>query len=1125
MKRIAYFLTVIILAACQLETAPEETETHISRVRLRPVTVRLDSGETDSKSVISMEAEDFKTAYLFAFNASTRSVFLDEDGSSIAMKTGSKTFNWAIPVGADEAGNNQIMDVYAIVNPDADNASILEEFLSRTDVTENELEALSYVCPNAVSLYSLESGGMPMSGCVKGLSLASADDTFVLTIKRLFARYDMRINVKPFQDGGWTLSAAEVLASHSNTRASYFYTGNGVGIRAAEEDLAMVDMATDSDLARLNSIGADGKSTGYLTLYFLENCQGNIGPASAWNKVYAELGDRVKSCSYVEFAVKASHPSLGERSFKYRFYPGRNDDMCSNFDIVRNVQKRITLTLSPDLSAEGFRWVYDGSLKVAPGELVNIRYETSLDRDHLCFETLLDGMPADALSAELKSHFSNTSPHYGVVTVKARPDAPEGTVFQLRGGDLSGQLSDQVNILVTSEVSFWRDVQVLYTPEYRGQWMVVHLPQQVSEVGENLYAAVRNYVRQTNGSYTSVNASYCTIDLPPDEQIYGKGKTGIDKPHIWWDPDRRFLYVYSHVSQPDKDNYSVLTLSITDSDDGEEYEIYSKDYYFRQKEAELRLRTSLSPNPFLYKTSITTEGVVSTPAELYFVLVDPEKGNRIIPNDEFLWGGHGSRQMPGISDDEHFLAQSSISFTYDPASAIGSQFNITYPSEPDPGSWDFNVYNLAITPKTQADFPYADNRYIAFRHSFFTSGEVHVHPTCELLAAPKRSLTLMQPYAGTNDYSAMQCSATEAPDEFYLMYGFRQSYFVKLENLPDVTPGVSLSISSTSSPYLKYSFTQVSPGLYRLDCWIDRYENPRAYNDSALPYSARQTGPDKGDGDKDVLITVSATYLGNTYSDIIVCHVLHKRFRVELEVMGQKDLYVRMWNPLGFVMSASCTFSAEYRRYWYRHPIKEYFDGPCYDTQSASFSLAASLATSMMLEQDVNARLERGSQNLRGIRCEYARDVHPAFIAASYNIEDLILYYPPAEAISLAGNYSLSSTGFVSSIAGLSLKDNDFRLENYIACPVQSVRFKYTLSTLSEFYLQTLFYETTDIWYYDYRFATPVHWTACNPLSTVRFTTDDPAHIGGPDSQKTVSGSVQYQGNGSFQAENPRIGN
>ena len=227
---------LLLLAACQRETplqeAPEPVQT-VPVTRLQTVSARLESDSSDVKSVISVEAEDFRIAYLFAFDANTGRVFLDEDGHNIGLKTESKTFNWTIPVGPDSSGNSQEMDVYAIVNPDPDNAAALEGFLSRADVTEAELEALVFVCADALSLARVETDGMPMSGVQKGLTLDSADEAFVLTIRRLFARYDIRMNVQPYAQAGWTVEAAEVIASHSNTRAHYFYTGEGVGVYAS----------------------------------------------------------------------------------------------------------------------------------------------------------------------------------------------------------------------------------------------------------------------------------------------------------------------------------------------------------------------------------------------------------------------------------------------------------------------------------------------------------------------------------------------------------------------------------------------------------------------------------------------------------------------------------------------------------------------------------------------------------------------------------------------------------------------------------------------------------------------------------------------------------------------------
>ena len=1129
------FLAVLTLSACLRESAPEPEIGPVAR--LRPVRMHIDTGE-DSKSIVSVQAEDFKRAYLFAFDAATKTVFLDENGQNIGIRTDAKSFNWTVPVGPDGGGNSQVMDIYAIVNPDEATAATLEDFLARTDVTEQEVEALAYVCRNTLSLARMETGGMPMSGCSKGVTLSSDDETFILTIKRLFARYDIRLNVKPFLDGGWTVSAAEVLASHSNTRASYFYTGNDTGVRATEEDLDLVDMATDSDLEKLNGLGDDGKSTDWLTLYFLENCQGNIGPASAWNRVQSELGDAVACCSYAEFMVQATHPSLGTRSFKYRFYPGQNDDMCSNFDIVRNQRKKISLTINPDLSAEGFRWVYNGSLRIAPGETLDIRYETSLEESLVCFETSSNGLPSSDLSIVQNVFHAGANaasaghatqyPHYGIVTVKARPDVPENALFQLKGGDASDQMSDRVNILVTSIVSFWKDVKVLASPQYRGQWMVLKLPETVFNLMTSLEATVQNYYLLDDGSYTAPASSTCTVTLTPGSDVWGNSMTNIFTSHIWFDHSYRRLFVYSYVSRPDKDNYSLLSLSMVDANHQEKKR---KEFIFRQKDLIIRPKTQLSSNKFVYETSISTEGEVTTPEAFSFVLIDPEKDHAIVPNSVLHWGGNGAYSMPGMSYApqgttspgfflDNFLIESPIKYECNDDS-IEKQFTLSYSDIPDKGSWDFNLSDLTLIPKKKASYAYGNEKYIVFYNSYFNRDKVYVHPTCELTVAPKRALTLMEACGGTSDYASMKCSSTPAGEEFYLLYGFRQTYFVKLENMPGVTPTVSLSIPSSSAPYLRYSLTAVSDGLYRLDCWIDHYENPFSYNGTALPYSSGQTSGDARDGDRDVTIRVS----GGAYADEIVCHVLHKRFGVQLVTdTAKRELHVGMWNPLGLIFSASCTLNLDFKIYGRRHPLKELFDGPYSYQQSATLTLSASIGSSSLLDRDVSARLEKASRDLRGIRCEYARDVHPDFIESSLDSEDLILYYPASEAVSMAGNLTLSSNGFASTVAGLSLKDNSFHLNNYISFPAQSVSFRYILSTLSDYYLQALFYETYDIKYYGYHFATPIHWAANNPLAPFSLTTDDPVHIDGADKKKTLSGNISFRDKNSFQAINPVIG-
>lgn len=1140
---------LLLLAACQREMPLQESPEPVPAVRttrLQTVSTRLESDPSAVKSVISVEAEDFRTAYLFAFDATTGRVFLDDDGRNIGLKTESKTFNWTIPVGPDSSGESQTMDVYAIVNPDSDNAAVLEGLLERTDVTEAELEALTYVCDDARSLSSLETDGMPMSGVRKGLTLESADEPFVLTIKRLFARYDIRLNVSEFADAGWTVTAAEVSASRSNRRAEYFYTGSGAGTSAGMDDLAFMDFATETDMEAINTFGPDHKSTGAITLYLLENCQGDIGPASRWDNVYNELGDAVACCSYVDFAINATHPTKGVQSFRFRLYPGQDDEMKGNFDIVRNTYRKLCLKPLFDTAAEGFRFIGGTDLRIAPGESKTLRYETSLTQGELVFEKYYQDSPTTDFEVSgvtwlpdnpSSSGHSTDYPYYGMVTIRVASAARPGTGYEVRGGNASGDIGDRIGFTVTDDGSFWKDVDILRYPEYRGQWMVVQLPESVFGVGERLEAFVYNMVCQPDGSYRTDSSSTCTGEIARDSDSFGNGKTNINKSHLWYEKSTNRLFVYCHIPQHRKKNCCVLNLSVIDSAGGEEFTLYSKDYEFTVKEPLLRIWGHLDETQIVGKSTITTEGAVKSEMEgLYFVLVDPDT-HKMIDNQDFEWGGDnrghhiGGRTYapwksttPGFYWDNFFI-ESRMDYNVN-ESDIKDRFTLSLTNWPDEASYDFNIYNFSVTPTKKADFPYHEDMYISFWNNYFDANVVDLYPTCELLAAPRRELRIMEAMAGTSEYSSMRCSGTDAEEESYLMYGFKKTYFVRLDNLSGVgTPSVSLSRGSAVTPYLQYSLNAAGSGLYRLDLWVDRYEDPLSLDDTAVPYPANNSGLDEQVHDRAVTVTVSSTYAGNVYQDQVVCNVIHKRFNIELQSISRKGLRVKMWNPLGIIIRATAKAYFQMERYWYKNPLAEALDGiPSRDTQTGSFVLSAETIAAP-LSADFSAEIEALASSLRGIRCSYARALHPSFIQYGFDIEDLILYYPAAEAKSMYVNFEVAADGFSSTVPGLSLNGITFNLKDFITFNGNSLSFDYYYRTLSEYYLQAFFYEeyNSDKWYYSYRFATPTHWSANNTLAPFKFTNDAPMQIGGNDSSRSIWGQVRLDGAGNYEQYNPTV--
>ena len=460
-------LSSILVAGCSFAeedlAAPETCPQKAVRFASIPVSC---TGEKDdgTKSVVSTDVEGFRSAWLFAFDPSGE-IYLDGEDNPVALYTESKTFDWTLPLGVQ-------MDILVVVNPGAGLESTLSGFLSNPDLTKDDLLSLTYTCESAAAMLSMETVGMPMSGSMEDVTLQSASDPLVFTLRRLYARYDLKINTSRFAASGWSVSAVGINASKSNTEVPFFYTGSGPGFRQTEASkLKVVDYATGDDLAAVNTLDDDNKSTAAATLYFLENCQGDpSGTASKWSNVGTELADEVTNCSYIEFSVTASRTGFGERAFRYRLYPGQNADMKSNFDIIRNRQRKISITL--DAPTDGFQWTNTSMLRVAPGETITIPFETSLQQWETSF-TVTDGGSASsdltvtnvtwnsgnlARTEGTGSNQRRTSyAYYGTVTFKARDGADEGTMVSVQGGQ--AELFERANVLVMTDFDYtWNTV-------------------------------------------------------------------------------------------------------------------------------------------------------------------------------------------------------------------------------------------------------------------------------------------------------------------------------------------------------------------------------------------------------------------------------------------------------------------------------------------------------------------------------------------------------------------------------------------------------------------------------------------------------------------------------------------
>lgn len=431
MKKIVSFLLIgLALVSCFEQEQLPLPPSHSGRTATVSVSLSQLGMAEGTKSVCSVSVEDFVEAYVFAFPKT--------EGPLISARhvPGGASFSWSLPMGMD-------LEIWAIANPDGDDLkALLDGMLSNASLTRQQLRDLPpYTCPDAAALAQLDANGrgMPMSGKTEA-RFDAVRGALTIPLRRLFAKYSLKLNCSRFIAEGWTISACSVKCRNSNSRVPYFYGGAGAGYAAGMADLvSCLDQDAGRDLDLLNHLGGNGVSVAPATFYFPENCQGDIvmesgETARSWKTVCQDLGSRIAACSYLAINVTARKEGVPDRSFTYRVYPGNGAGMNSNFDIVRNTFKSLTVTLVPGMESDSFRWTPAQELTVEPGGSVDIPFETTLDSPS--FSTVGNGLRWE----ETRS---------GVARYQADANASEGTVYAL-GGDADFTVSDRVAVRISS---------------------------------------------------------------------------------------------------------------------------------------------------------------------------------------------------------------------------------------------------------------------------------------------------------------------------------------------------------------------------------------------------------------------------------------------------------------------------------------------------------------------------------------------------------------------------------------------------------------------------------------------------------------------------------------------------
>ena len=444
MKKTILFLATLLALTVGCQRAEDlSPDTPV----FKEVAVNIGENGDETRSLISIEAEDFKKASLFAFYHSTGKIAVypesagDQAGTGpVAIEVTEKQFNWALPIG-------QALDIYVIVNYNDELGSTLAGYRSDGNLTETTLNALKFTALDNVYMSDVEASGIPMSGVVH-TTLANENSPLNVTVKRLFAKYVLKFDLSELSASNASLQALHIVTENVNTEVPFFQDNFKQTVRSKFKEY---DRASDLDLEQIQS----GQP---IVLYVPENCQGSISNpiADKWYNVQGFLGSKVANCTYVDMAVKIVDAEGCWKNYNAAMYLG--SDCRTNFDVVRNVSTAITVKIPyvpPIIEGQDYFYFENHNLvTVNGGEDVTLNYDTNLDyRQEVSF------IYTDAASGNVVSNaFTHvTSSDHVVLTANANYS---GHRFIVTGGNASKGAQDQKPVEIVQNTITLEDIEV-----------------------------------------------------------------------------------------------------------------------------------------------------------------------------------------------------------------------------------------------------------------------------------------------------------------------------------------------------------------------------------------------------------------------------------------------------------------------------------------------------------------------------------------------------------------------------------------------------------------------------------------------------------------------------------------
>lgn len=470
-KTILFFATLLALTVgCQ---RAEDLSPDVPV--FKEVAVNIGENGDETRSLISIEAEDFKKASLFAFYHSTGEIAVypesagDQVGTGpVAIEVTEKRFNWALPVG-------QALDIYVIVNYGDELGTTMEGYRGNANLTESTLDALKFTVLDNVYMSDVEASGIPMSGVVH-TTLANENSPLNVTVKRLFAKYVLKFDLSDLTTSNASLQALHIVTENVNTEVPFFQDNFKQTVRSKFKEY---DRASDLDLEQIQS----GQP---IVLYVPENCQGSISNpiADKWYNVQGFLGSKVANCTYVDLAVKIVDAEGCWKNYNTALYLG--SDCRTNFDVVRNVSTAITVKIPyvpPIIVGEDYFYFDNHDLvTVNGGEDATLGFTTSLD-----YSSEVSFTYTDAASGEVVGDAFTGVTSSGRVKLTANSNYV-GHRFTVTGGSALKNAQDQKPVEIVDKAIVLEDMEITchvvshsdldsrdYTFEGDGRDMNVHV--------------------------------------------------------------------------------------------------------------------------------------------------------------------------------------------------------------------------------------------------------------------------------------------------------------------------------------------------------------------------------------------------------------------------------------------------------------------------------------------------------------------------------------------------------------------------------------------------------------------------------------------------------------------------